>query len=70
VLTGWPSLPNPSFINQRFGWLIMPNLLLSNQDLEDELQPKLQVPQLCQINPTTTSSNQYNNISTLQLYGP
>jgi hypothetical protein len=23
MLTGWPTLPKPSFINQRFGWLIM-----------------------------------------------
>jgi hypothetical protein len=32
------------------------NLLLSKQDLEDELQPQLQVPQVCQINPNTTFS--------------
>jgi hypothetical protein len=68
VSTGWPSLPKPSFINQRFGWLIIQNLLLSNQDLEDELQPQLQVQQLCQNKPTTTSSNKSNNILTLQLY--
>jgi hypothetical protein len=37
VMTGWPVLPKPSFINQRFGWLIMPKLSLSDQDLEDEL---------------------------------
>jgi hypothetical protein len=46
------------------------NILLSNQDLEDELLPQLQVPQIHQINPTTTYSNQYNNIPTPQLYGP
>jgi len=50
MLTGLPILPKPSFINQRFGLLIMPKPFLSDQDLEDELQPKLQVPQLCQIN--------------------
>jgi hypothetical protein len=40
VLTGWPALPKPFFINQRFGWLIIQDLLLLNQDLEDELQQK------------------------------
>jgi hypothetical protein len=44
------------------------NLFLSNQDLEDEQQPQLQIPQLYQINPTTTSLNQSNDISMLQLY--
>ncbi len=37
MLTGWPALPKPSFINQRFVWLIIRKHLLSNQDLEDEL---------------------------------
>ncbi len=46
------------------------NLLLSDQDLEDKLQPQLQVPQLCQIDTTTTSSNQSNNTSTLQSWCP
>jgi hypothetical protein len=45
------------------------NILLSNQDLEDELQAQLQVPQLHQINATTTYSSQSNNISTPQIYG-
>ncbi len=26
MLTGWPALPKPSLINQRFGWLILPKL--------------------------------------------
>jgi len=33
VLTGWPALPKPSFINQRFGWLILLKLLLSKEKL-------------------------------------
>ncbi len=62
VLTGWPAQPKSSFINQRFGWLIIQNLLLSNQDLEGELQPQLQVQQLFQNKPTKTSSKQSKNI--------
>ncbi len=70
VLTGWPSLLKSSFINLRFGWLILPKPSIIKPRLEDELQPKLQGQQLCQNDPTTTSSYQYNNISTPLLYGP
>jgi hypothetical protein len=69
MLTGWPPLPKPSFINQRFDWLIIQNLLSSNQDLVDELQPQPQVQHFCQNKPTITSSNQSINISMPQLYG-
>jgi hypothetical protein len=70
VLTGWHPLPKPSFINQRFGLLIMLKPSFINQDLEDEQQPQLQVQQLCQNEPTTTYSNQSNNISTPKICGP
>jgi hypothetical protein len=66
VLTGWPSLPKPSFINQRFGWLIMP-------------KPSFIKPRFGGLTITTTASQttfskranhnffkQYNNTSTPQ----
>ncbi len=37
LLTGWPALPKPSFINQTLAGSFFQNLLLSNQDLEDGL---------------------------------
>ncbi len=72
VLTGWhwPSLPKPSLSTKDLAGSFCQNLLSSNQDLEDEIQPKLQIQQLCQTNPTRTSSNQSNNILTPHLYGP
>ncbi len=60
LLTCW--LASPFFWNlllatKDLAGQLCRNLLLSNQDLEDELQPQLQFQQLCQNNPTTTSSN-------------
>ncbi len=44
MLTGWPTLPKPSFINQRYGWLDMDHdasIKFGDAGRSEEKRPKI-----------------------------